>query len=280
MGFIRGALVTITTILLFVSLFSTAAFLTVSMSLDYDVIKPEIKNIISEIGLEQTGFSEQVDEIVTTMQLYCQTSGNTVFSYNVEEYSVEIPCTTIDQGSEAIIDYAIDDLVEENYYKEYDCEFRDCIEEEGPIVFLSKHSQDYFFSWFYIALAVSVLLGVLLFFFMESKGGYPFLLGALLVVVSLPFLGVGKLISAVVGWEYAQIFSAFFTQSYTTFLIFIILGVISIGIGIILKFLAVGRFFGGLFKKEEKLTKKDIKDGIKEVIQETKEKKPRKKKKK
>lgn len=274
MGFIRGALVTITSILLFVSLFSTAGLLTISMSLDYNVIKPEIKNIINEVGLEQTGFSEHIDEAILTMQLYCQNTNVTTFSYNIEQYNFNIPCEIINQGSEAVVNYALDDFVEDTYYKEYDCEFTDCFAQESPPLFLlSKHSQDYWYSWFYIALIVSVALAVLLFFFMQSKTNYPFLLGALFIVVSLPFLLAGKLVSTVVGWEYAQILGSFFTQAYTVFLIFIVLGVISLGIGIVLKFLSIGRFFGNLFKKDDKVTKKDLKEAVEEI------KKPKKKKK-
>ena len=279
MGIIRGALVTIFTVLLFVSLFSTASFLTISMSLNYDIIKPEVKNIVNSLVLNQTDLPEQIDDSLEIMQVYCQ--NNTVFSQEIEEtdflnnYTFEIPCEVINQGSEAVINYTIDDLVEKNYYKEYDCEFRDCFAQaEGlPFFLFSKHSKNYWNGWFYTAFFISLGLAALLFFFMANKTNFPFLLGIVLMVVSLPFLGVGKLIGLIVGWEYAQIFSAFFTQSYTTFLIFIILGIISIGVGITLKFLSVGRFFAKLFKKNDKVTKKDLKAAIDEI------KKPKKKKK-
>jgi len=268
MGFIRGALVTIITILLFISLFSAAGFLTVSMSLDYNVIKPEVHRIVSDIILNQTDMDEQIDEAMAGMQFYCQ--NNTVFVQNVEGYTLELPCEVINQGSEAVIIYAIDDMVEKNYYKEYDCEFRECFSQEENMFFVfSKHSQNYWNYWFYISLIISIILGVLLFFCMESKTSFPFLLGILLIVVSAPFLGMGKLLGLLIGWEYVEIFSAFFTQAYSVFLIFLVLGVISIGIGIIMKFLSVGRFFAKIFKKDDKLTKKDLK----EAIQESKKKK-------
>ena len=279
MGFIRGALVTILTILLFVSLFSTAAFLTVSMSLDYNVIKPEIHTIVNNIILNQTDMDEQFDEALKGMQFYCQT--NTVFSQPIEEeglfenYSLEIPCEVVKQGTDSIITYLIDDLVEKNYYKEYDCGFMDCFEQEGsPFFLLSEHTRDYFKGWFYTGLIVSIILAGLLFFFVESKTSFPFFLGAILIVVSFIFLGIGKLLPLLIGWEYAQIVLAFFTQSYPIFLVFLILGIVSIGIGIILKFLFIGRFFANLFKKDEKLTKKDLKEAIEES-----KKRPKKKKK-
>ncbi len=266
---------TIITILLFVSLFSTAAFLTISMSLDYEVIKPEIHTIVNDIVLNQSDIPGQIDESLEVMQIYCE--NNSVFVQENEDYVFEFPCEIVNQGTAAIIVYVIDDLVEKNYYKEYDCEFRGCFSTEENMFFVfSKHSQDYWNYWFYVSLIVSIILGVLLFFVMESKSNLPFLLGILLVVVSVPFLGMGKLLTLLIGWDYAQIVLAFFTQAYSVFLIFIVLGVISIGIGIVLKFLAVGRFFGKIFKKDEKLTKKDLKESVKEVIKE--EKKSKKKK--
>ena len=140
MGFIRTALVTIITILLFISLFSAASFLTISMSLNYDVIKPEVHNIVNEIILNQT---EQIDSELAEMQLYCQ--NNTVFTRDVEEYIIELPCEIINQGSDAIITYVVDDLVEKNYYKEYDCDFRDCFSQEENLFFIfSKIPFSYF----------------------------------------------------------------------------------------------------------------------------------------
>ena len=269
MSIIRGALVTIITILLFISLFSTAVFLTISMSLDYEVIKPEIYTIVNDIILNQSDITEQIDESLGVMQIYCE--NNSVFVQENEDYTFEFPCEIVNQGTSAIITHAIESMIEEHYYKEYDCEFKECFSQEENMFFVfSKHSQDYWTCWFYLGLMISIGLVVLLFFFMESKSSLPFLLGILLIVISLPFLGMGKLLILLLGWEYSQIFAAFFTQTYTLFLIFLILGVVSIGIGIVLKFLAVGRFFGKVLKSEEKVSKKDIRESVKEVIKEEK----------
>ncbi len=263
MGLIRGALVTIFTILLFLSLFATASSLTISMSLNYNVIKPEVHSIVSDIILNQTEIPEEIEKGLANMQLYCQ--NNSVLVQENEDYTFELPCEVVNQGTEAIILYAIEDIVEETYYKEYDCDFMNCFEEEAPPFFLfSKHAQGYFMGWFYISLLISIALMVLLFFFIESKTSLPLVLGVVLIVLSFIFLGIGKLLSLIIGWEYAQIVLAFFTQSYTIFLIFLILGIVSIGVGIVLKFLSVGSFFARIFKKDEKITKKDLKEAIEE----------------
>jgi hypothetical protein len=279
MGMIRGALVTVFTILLFLSLFSSAIFLTMSMSLNLNVIKPEIEGIVDNLIRNQTTIASDIDRDLVDMQVFCQ--NNTELTRLYLDFPVTIPCETVSQGSESIIAYTIGDLVEKNYYKEYDCNFRDCFSEEGnPFFLISKHSKDYWNGWFIWSLIISIVFSVLIFVFMESRNNLPFLLGILFIMVSLPLLGMGKLLGLLIGWESAQIFGAFFTKSYTTFLIFLVLGVIAIGLGLVLKFLSVGRFISKIFKKDKKVSKEELKEGLKEVLKEDSESKKSKKSKK
>ena len=88
-----------------------------------------------------------------------------------------------------------------------------------------------------------------------------------MIVVSLPFLGIGKLLSLIIGWEYAQIFGVFLTSSYPVFLIFFVSGIILISVGIVLKFLSAGRTIGNIFGGEkEKVSKKGIKEEIRKEL--------------
>ena len=242
MGLIRGALFILLTIVLFLSLLFMGARLTVSMSLDYDYVKPEIKNVVNGLVLDQVGSSE-IETLVERMQFYCNTTNSTVLNQDFQGQTLEIPCDVAYQGSDVVINYIVDDLVEENYYKDYNCEFTDCFGlEEQPFFLFSKHTKDYFHGWFYIGLVLSILLAIGLFLLSESKTSYPFIVGGILLVASLPFLLVGKLISFFVGIEYTQIFGLFFSQAYTLFIVFIILAVVSFCIGVLLKFISVGSF--------------------------------------
>lgn len=273
MGIIRGALVTLITILLFGSLFLTGSFLTLSMSLNYQVIQLKVVDTL----IEQTNISDQISSELEDMQDYCQ--NNTHYMKTFENYSIDIPCSIINQDSEeTIVNYIVSSVVEKNYYKEYDCNFMDCFVQDGnPFFVFSEHSKDYFNSWFYKSLIISLVLAGLIFVFMEKRNNLFFLLGIVLIILSFLFLGIGKIVSLIIGWEFAQIVGVLFTQSYSVFMIFIISGIVLIGMGILLKFLSFGRFIERLFRRDEKVNKEDVKKEIKEAIKEEKKSKKSKK---
>ena len=66
MGIIRSGLLTIVSILLFLSILSMNSFMTVSMSLDYDVLKPELTSVVQDLVQEQVS-SEDIDKNLTTL---------------------------------------------------------------------------------------------------------------------------------------------------------------------------------------------------------------------
>ncbi len=253
MGLIRSISVSILSIALFLTLFSANSFLTVSMSLDYKVLEPELTSVVGDILQEQV----DLDETMPLIQKVCQNKTNYVFS--TDDFVFTLPCDIANQGQESIIDYFVKEKVDEVYYKEYDCEFLDCSSEtDMPTYLFSLKAKRYWRGWFYSSLLVSLLLLVGLFFLFEKRNNIPFLIGGLFILASLPFLGVGWLLSLVTGWEYVKIFSIFFTQAYITFLIGFISGILLIGIGFVLKFINAGKFLSGIFnfgkteKKKEK----------------------------
>ena len=275
MGILRGGLVTIVTILLFVSLIFAGACLTFSLSLDYNTLKPEMHNVVSEIVLQEGNLNETIDNNLMNMQVTCNVNNSVTMEMNND--IIEIPCNVVDQGSGAVINQIIDGLVEKNYYKEYNCTFWDCFNQENPFFIFSEHSHDYWNSKFYFGLIVSLILGAALFFFVEKRSNYPFLLGSLFIIISFLFLLAGKLVPLVLGWEYSNVIGVLFTQAYLVFLIFIIIGVILLFLGVVLKFLSFGRFIGKLFHRD--VTKEDVKKEVREEIQREKSSKGKKYKK-
>ena len=306
MGLIRGGLVTLCSIALFLALFLTAGFLTISMSLSHDVLKPELKENIMEIINNENIISGTLDEFILPMREYCDDLNISVEEENLNDlenvsiseelnlenvsvdleenftgymqeisgFDIEVPCEIVYGDSEEVLDYIIDDLIEKTYYKEYDCKFFDCFsKEKNPMFVFSNHSKGYFNSLFYKCLIFSLLIAGLIFLFVENKNSFPFIVGIILVVVSLPILLMSRIVSLLVNWEYTHMLGVFFTQSSFVFLIFIILGVVSIGIGILLKFLSFGRFIGRFFGfggGSGKVSKEQIKSEVREVIQEEK----------
>lgn len=278
MGLIRGGLLTLVSILLFLSLFATNTFLTMSMSLNHNVVKPELISVVNSILINQTNVADDINKNIGWMQLYCK--NNSVFTKKISdpEFVFEIPCEVVENGSEAIINYAVNDIVETNYYKKYDCKFWQC-EYNPPFYLFSEKAYNYWKGWFYWSLFASLVLIALAFILIEIRSSIPFLLGGILIISSLPFVKIEWLFSLLGSWKFLQFFSLFFSESYKVFLISFISGVLLIGIGIVLKFLGIGDLISKLFriKKSTKIDKKELKEEIKKEIKgESKEKKAKK----
>jgi len=268
MGMIRGALLTFVAVLLFVSLFSMNTTWTIAKSLKYDNIKPELITVINDVIRSQTTVASSIDSNLKNMQLICQNNTEIVQKFEDEVYT--IPCDVVGQGSEAVITYVVSDLVEQNYYKEYDCNFWEC-SYDPPYHLVSAKAQSYWSGWFYMALLVSILLAVGAFFLIENKRGLPFMLGGLVILSALPFVRVSWLLSLLGTWEFLRFFTVFFSKAYAVFITMFVLGLVLIGIGIVLKFMAFGNFLSKLFGGKSKsgkvaVDKEKLKQEIKEEI--------------
>jgi len=295
MGFIRGSLLVIVTILLFLSLFIGNIFLTLSLSLHYDNVGPELVSSTKDIFESQLDLESLIGKQLKPMELSCQTHSEFVFTEMGNTFI--IPCDIISQGSEVIIDYAIESIVEQIYYAEYGCEFWDCLEKTGSPSFLtSEKAKNYWNTKFYFLLMISIAMIVLMFFLIVKKTSLPILVGSLLIISSLPLMKlesfIGMLINpalSIAGFSDAisisllSIFPIFFSQSRVVFLIMSISGIILLCLGIILKLFKVGlKISNFLFqmnkKKNLKKIKKVSKKNEQKNIKETKEI-PKKKKK-
>jgi len=241
MGFIRGALLFLVGILLFVSLLAGNTLLTLGLSLNYENVNNELSSVLGELILgDYSGLldevdpdiSENVDEGFAYLEEYCET--NTEFSYSQGEYSLTIPCDVVEQGPEQIINQSIGNAVEDIYYQEYDCEFWSCFGEEGlPFFLISEKAQEYWMNKFYLVLLVSIILSVLVLILVENKRNFPIVLGAFMVVSSLPFMKLNSVIG-IFGGEIIQFISVFISEARTVFLIFFMSGLILIGLGFVL----------------------------------------------
>jgi len=249
MGLIRGGLLTFAAILLFLSLFSVGIFWTISMSLKYDNIKTELIPIISDVIRNQSTIAEEMDNSVGGMQALCVNQTEVVQKFGDDVYT--FPCETINQGSEAVITYAITYLLEQKYYQEYDCRFWEC-SYTPPYHFVSAKAQIYWGGWFYWSLLASLALAAAIFFLVENKHNFPFVLGGLMIISSSILLLVPWFLSLLGYWDFLQFFVVFFSKSYTVFITMFVSGVIILGIGVVLKFLGIGEFIGKLFGKDKK----------------------------
>lgn len=278
MGFIRGGLLVIVSVLLFSSFLAGNFFLTLTLSLEYDNIKPELVSVVNALAGEEMNLGQMVDEKYPSMQEYCQNNSEYVFSE--QGYTFVIPCSVVSQGSDAIFDYGLNTLIEDIYYEEYDCNFWECLEETGtPFFLISEKAKDYWKHNFYFSLIVSIILVALAFILTEKRTNLPILVGIMLMVSGIPFLMINWISlnwipSSMFGEYFVQLFTIFFTKSHTIFLISFILGLIVLGIGILLKFFWIGFKISNIFSKKEKgVSKKEVKRIVKKEISKDKKKK-------
>ena len=266
MGFIRGGLFVIISVLFFISLLLVNSLFTISSSLKYENIQSELVPVVKNVLEEEIGLSQIIDDKLPEIQIYCK--NNSEFVFKEGEETISISCGAIQNGSDAIVDEAVNNFVESVYYDEYDCDFLDCFEEENgkPFFLVSEKTRSYFSGKFYYALFLSLILLVAMFFLIESKTNLPFIVGGLLVIASLPFLKLESLISSFADKVFLQFFSFLFTEAHFVFLVSLILGLICLVLGIVLKFFVVGFKISNLFSKKENVSEKEVKKIFKEEV--------------
>ena len=268
MGFLRGALVTVIGVALLVSLFILNATLTLTWSLEYETLKPTLQDVAGDVALEQFGLEEYVDDATLLMQEYCQ--NETEFVFNQEGMTFVIPCETINQGSDAIVDYAMDKLVEEVYYTEYNCEFWECVKKtDNFLVLISEKAYEYWRSKFLIFFLISIALFLLMFIVANRKSNAFILAGLVTIVSSLPFIKL-TWIARFLPASLREIFLSFFTRSHNVFIIMMAVGLFLLGLGIVFHFLKWGLQISKLFNKhaeeQDDLDKEDVKKIVKKEI--------------
>ncbi|MDP2628588.1 MAG: hypothetical protein Q8P15_01675 [Nanoarchaeota archaeon] len=256
MGFFRKGGLMIVCVLAIILILLGNTFLTLGLSLRYDNIHNELLPVAEKIAFENANISEKLDSDFSLIsEEYCDNYENFTFTQN--EFNVVIPCEVVQNGSEAFISYGVEAFVNEAYYKEYDCEFWDCVSEsvlnsEAPIVLVSEKSKDYWMGKFYLTFFLFLVSAGLIFFIVEEKTNSFVLLGIFLVVASLPFLFLSKILSPFFDQIYLELFTALFSNSHTVFLISIISGLILFGLGLGFKLGNFGYIISKKFERKKK----------------------------
>ena len=249
MGFFRGGLLIILSILLLVSLIGLNSFFIVSSSLEYDNVKEGLINLVNgedvlQEAAESFGFEEDVgfevnlseieEEVFDLAKAYCANSINYVFSR--EGYTIEIPCDVVFEGKESFIDKTIENIVYEIYYKDYDCDFWNCFSTEENMLFLvSEKTKDYWKGMLYWAFLVSLILTILIFLVVEQKQNFPIVVGVLVFISSLPFMKADSFISFLAG-DFSEFVIPFIENIKNVFWFSLIIGLLFIVVGIVWRF--------------------------------------------
>lgn len=250
MGIIRGVLLVLVSVTLFLSLFGTALFWTLSSSLIYENVQEESVTVLGDL-LGSTELTGAVTAIIPIMQTYCQNNTNSSYVFSEAGYTMSIPCSSVSLGEDAIIDEMIKNLVDVVYYTNYDdCNFWDCGGDSGlPLFLVSKKAHDYWSSKFYLLLGVSLILILASFLLIGKKTTTPLLVGILSVIVSIPFLNLTSLFSLFSDPVVSQLLNIFFSQAFNVSLNFLIIGIVLILVGVIFKIFKVGFFISNFLSK-------------------------------
>jgi len=262
MGFIRGGLLVVVSVLFLVSLLAMNSLLIASLSLDYDNIQKEVIPVVKESLKEKINLAQVVENNqFSLLQNFCANiSNNADYIFNEQGYTFVVPCSVVSKGAQEMLNVAIDKFVYDTYYKEYNCTFFDCFKEgEIPFFIVSQHSKDYWQGKFYISLLISFILFALMFLLVEKKSNFSIVAGSLIILSSLLFAKletfarwlINKLSSVSLAGsdDIFKFFTLIFIQSYKVFLIMLIIGLALVVFGIILKFFAVGFKINEFFSK-------------------------------
>ncbi len=274
MGFLRGAGIVILSVLLFVSLLAAGFFAVLASSLTYENVEPQIHSVATKIIEEQIGETTIVDTLTPYLKEYCKNNSEIVYKF--QGYTFVFPCEVVASGTDSIINYSVNYLVGDFYYKDYQCEFWKCFEESDiPLFLVSEYAQDYWKARFYNAFLISIVLsaGVVLLFRRKANGFI--LTGILLIISSLIILQLRKIgafvaqlilspvstaVSEGTSQEIlSQVISIFFSKAGAVFLWMFVIALILIGTGIILRLFGIG------FKISERLENMGQNKEIKET---------------
>ena len=247
MGFVRGVLVVLLSVLLFVLFLVGNTFLTLGNSLEYDNIQGELSPVIAEMaGLE--GLGGGIDENYDDFVLDCQNASEIVVED--DRGALNLSCGVVLQGPEAISERIIEEAINNIYYREYDCKLFDCNKQgDLPYFVISEHTKNYFDGWFYKSIFVIVILFVALLFLVEVRSNAFIISGILAIVASLPFSKLEWFVSLFDVGDSLQIFGFLFTAANSVFIKSLIFGMILLVIGIIWKFFSIGFKVQGFIEK-------------------------------
>lgn len=250
MGLIRGGLVFILGIFLLMSLIAGNIFLTLSLSSNPENLKEELASEtgkLIESAAENAlgiGVEEAIDEILPELQSHCE--NNTEYVFSEQGYTINIPCETVQKGKEAIIEEGISNIVDEIYEKEYECEsILECLSSSDPknsLYIISEEAKQEWKSKFNLTLFISIFLIVIMFFLVSQKIDLPIIVGFLIVLSSIPILGINKIIS-LLDFPFIKIIPLLFSASGFVFSIVFITGIALLTFGILGKFFQFGHFF-------------------------------------
>lgn len=240
MGFFRGSLLVLVSVVLIIAFLAMNFSLTLNLSLKYNNVEKEAGDSIVNFIKEDSNVFGVLESKLPEMNSFCESGLEEKYVFVEDGYTLSIPCSSIYQGSEEVIRAGSQSLIQEVYYKDYTCSFLKCLKEEGtPFFLVSEKSKDYWEGKFVFFLTISLVLMALVLILCESKYNAFILSGVLLSLSSLPFIKFKGFFSSVDS-TILTFFNILFSRSKDVFAIMILIGIVLIVIGIIMKLFFTG----------------------------------------
>jgi len=280
MSFIRGAGIVIIGAILFLGLIFAGLIYTFQNSLEYENLKGEVGNVLLENMASNQQLVQGVDSAIPYLQEYCKTHSSYTFNSELSDLKVDVSCGSIRAGKQAIVDEMVNESLSQVYYQKYDCEFVDCLNQDKPLYLISGEFKGYLMSKFYFVLLALIVLSVLMFFLVEHKANYFLISGALIIIAGLPFLVLKSIFFFMEDYLYG-VTNIFLSTSRSTFVGFLIIGIIFLIVGIVWKLFIVGFKISAFFSRhknddekdeedeedeKESISKKDVKEIVKKEV--------------
>jgi hypothetical protein len=186
MGIARGILKGVSSFLFLVLLLSTILLFGLTKFTEYENLKPIISSIISK-QVNET----QLTQFYPYLELYCKAKNETI-KLNFTVVEIEMSCQEIvgktpKQLAETFASKAFDKI----YYKNYECEFIDCLKEakkkEDYLVFVSEKSNSFFKEILPYSLFATIFFLIIFLIVCESWYVRTKNLGITLLIVALPY---------------------------------------------------------------------------------------------
>jgi hypothetical protein len=259
MSAIRGVLLILVAVFLFLSFLSLNLLWTLSASLNYDTLQRESTIIVNDF-LQETNITNIIHQNYHLIQFYCQNYSNYVFNY--QGHTFDIPCSIALQGENAIIEEGVKDAIHDVYYEEYNCNFFDCFKKSPiPLFLISKKAYDFWVEKFYFCLITSFILFILVFLLVEKKTNAFILSGSLLIISAIPFIKLDYLYSLFSNKMIFKFLEIFFSQAFQVSIKTLLIGAGLLIFGIVIDIFKVGFFISDFISKirEEKEKKSKLK---------------------
>ena len=127
MGFIRGALGVFASVLLFIMFLAGGILLTLTLSLQYNNLKEHLTPLINQTIQQEIGINvpAEIEKEIVSMNISCEDYPGE-YNFTEQGFSLTISCDVLKNGTSAVINSGVEQIIHNIYYYSYTCSFWKC----------------------------------------------------------------------------------------------------------------------------------------------------------